>query len=206
MANKKIVVILGSPRKNGNSALLAQSFIEGAEKKGADIETFFLQGMNIKPCSGCDKCIIDSGSGCVINDDMQKIYPSLIAADVIVIASAIYWFNITGQTKLFIDRCYALTKVEGWSYTHAFKGKKIVIILTYGDTDPFTSGAVNALRSYQDCFNYVGAKIVGKIYGSALGAGKIKENKQLMKKAYNLGKEVSSEPKKKVKVKESPLL
>lgn len=194
MVNKKIVVILGSPRKNGNSASLAQSFIEGAEKKDADIETFFLQGMNIKPCSGCDKCITDSGSGCVIDDDMQKIYPSLISADVIVIASGIYWFTFTAQTKIFIDRCYALTKVEGWSYTHAFKGKKIVIILTYGDIDPYTSGAVNALHTYEDCFNYVGAKIVGKVYGSALGPGKIKENKQLMKKAYDLGKSLSSKP------------
>lgn len=190
METKKIVVIMGSPRKNGNSTALARSFIEGAQKKGAEIETFHLHYMNIKPCSGCDKCIIDAGSGCVIDDDMQQIYDAIPTADIIVIASPIYWFNLNAQTKLFLDRCYALSTVIGLSFTHAFKGKEFVIILTYGDADPFVSGAVNALRSLQDCFKYVGAKIVGTLYGSALAAGKIVENQSLMKEAFVLGKKV----------------
>ena len=65
MNNKKIVVIIGSPRRNGNSSALAQSLIEGAQKKGANVEKFIIQEMNIKPCTGCDKCITKSGSGCV---------------------------------------------------------------------------------------------------------------------------------------------
>ncbi len=187
---------MGSPRKNGNSTALARSFIEGAQKKGADIQTFHLHYMNIKPCDGCDQCIINSGSGCVIDDDMQQIYDAIPPADTIVIASPIYWFNLNAQTKLFLDRCYALTTVKGISLTHSFKGKEIVIILTYGDADPFVSGAVNALRSLQDCFKYVGAKIVGTLYGSALAAGKIVENQALMKKAFVLGKKVCKTKKK----------
>lgn len=196
MENKKIVVIMGSPRKNGNSSTLAESFIEGAQKRGADIETFYVHYMNIKPCTGCDHCIIKSGSGCVINDDMQQIYDVIPTADAIVIASPIYWFNINAQTKIFLDRCYALSTVKGFSFTHAFKDKEIVIILTYGDADPFISGAVNALRSLQDCFNYVGAQIVGTLYGSALAAGKIVENKALMKKAFVLGKKIGQKKEK----------
>ncbi|MHA1428386.1 MAG: flavodoxin family protein [Candidatus Helarchaeota archaeon] len=196
MEPKKIVVIMGSPRKNGNSTALARSFIEGAQKSGADIQTFHLHYMNIKPCTGCDQCIINSGSGCVINDDMQQIYDAIPMADTIVIASPIYWFNLNAQTKLFLDRCYALSSVKGFSFTHAFKGKEFVIILTYGDADPFVSGAVNALRSLQDCFKYVGAKIVGTLYGSALAAGKIVENQALMKEAYALGKKVCKKKKK----------
>ena len=190
MEPKKIVVILGSPRKNGNSSTLAGAFIEGAQKREAEIKTFHLHYMDIKPCNGCDKCIINSGSGCVIKDDMQQIYDAIPTADTIVIASPIYWFNLNAQTKLFIDRCYALTTVKGFSFTHALKGKEIVIILTYGDADPFASGAVNALRSLQDSFKYVGAKIVGTLSGSALAAGKIAENKPLMKQAFTLGKKL----------------
>lgn len=185
----KIVVILGSPRKKGNSATLAESLINGAEENGAEVQTFFLQGMDIKPCNACDQCMSSPGSGCVIDDDMQKIYPAVRAADAIVIASPIYWFNINAQTKLFIDRCYALIESGG----HAFNGKNIGLILVYGDTDPFRSGATNAIRSYQDIFRYVGAKIAGLIYGSAMKAGQIQNNKQLMRKAYNLGKKLSLE-------------
>jgi len=183
----KIVVILGSPRKKGNSATLAEALIKGAEENGAEVQTFFLQAMEIKPCNACNQCINNPESGCVIEDDMQKIYPAVRTADSIVIASPIYWFNITAQTKLFIDRCYALIESGG----HAFTGKKIGLILVYGDVDPFRSGATNAIRSYQDIFRYVGAKIAGLIYGTAMAAGEIKNNKQLMDKAYNLGRRLS---------------
>ncbi|MHA1727930.1 MAG: flavodoxin family protein [Promethearchaeota archaeon] len=186
---KKITIILGSPRKNGNSATLAQLLQKGAEEAGAVVDVFFIQGMNIKPCNACDSCITNPGSGCVIDDGMEEIYNSVRSADSIVIASPIYWFNISAQTKIFIDRCYALTGSGG---RHAFTGKKIAIILTYGDTDPFRSGAVNALRSYQDMFRYVGAKIAGVIYGSAMAAGQINNNQDLLDKAYNLGKKLGS--------------
>lgn len=190
MSNKKIVVILGSPRKKGNSASLAESLINGAEKNGAEVQTFFLQGMDIKPCNACDLCL-KPDSGCVIDDDMQKIYPAVIAADSIVIASPIYWFTINAQVKLFIDRCYALITYENSKESHAFAGKNFGIILTYGDSDPFRSGAVNALRMYQDMLRYVGAKISGIIYGTAGGRGQIKSNQELMEKAYRLGKKLA---------------
>ena len=191
MSNKKIVVILGSPRKKGNSASLAESLIKGAEENGAEVQTFFLQGMEIKPCNACDSCL-KPDSGCVIDDDMQKIYPAVISADSIVIASPIYWFTINAQVKLFIDRCYALITInQNSKESHAFAGKKFGIILTYGDSDPFRSGAVNALRMYQDMLRYVGAKISGTIYGTAGGPGQIRSNQELMEKAYRLGKKLA---------------
>jgi hypothetical protein len=71
---------------------------------------------------------------------------------------------------------------------HPLKGKKIGIILTYADADPFISGAVNAIRMYQDIFKYIGAEIAGIVYGSAWKAGEIESNKEVMEKAYELGK------------------
>lgn len=186
---KKIIILKGSPRKNGNSALLAEKIREGAQNKGASVEMFFLHGMNIGMCTACDSCREKSEKNCIIDDDMQILYPKLRKADALVIASPVYWFTVSGQTKVFMDRCYALGGPEG----NALKGKKIGIAMTYADPDPFSSGAVNAFRTFQDGFAYVGAQIEGFVYGSAEGAGDIKSNKAVLKKAYELGEKLGKE-------------
>ena len=96
---------------------------------------------------------------------------------------------MSAQTKAFLDRCYALGGPEGNDLT----GKRIGIVLTYADPDPFSSGAVNAIRTFQDAFRYVDAKLVGMVYGSAWKAGEIKANEELMAKAYELGQQLGSE-------------
>jgi multimeric flavodoxin WrbA len=180
---KRIVVLLGSPRKKGNSARLAEHLSKGAKSKGAKVESFYLNGMNIKPCQGCRSCQKENAKGCIIKDDMQALYPKIKEADVIVIASPVYWFNISAQTKVFIDRCYAI----GVGERNAFSGKHFAFLLSYGDADAFSSGAVNALRSFQDMCDYLGAEIVGMVYGSADQPGEIEKNRGVMKEAYLLG-------------------
>ena len=101
---KNVMIVIGSPRKRGNSSILAKQVASGAEDAGAKVELFFLHGMNIKPCSACEGCRKKRATGCVIRDDMQKLYPKMRAADAIVIASPIYWFTVSAQTKLFMDR------------------------------------------------------------------------------------------------------
>jgi multimeric flavodoxin WrbA len=180
----RVLILLGSPRKKGNSAILAEQIAKGAKAGGAEVETVFLHGMNIKPCQSCYVCQKPDSKGCAIDDDMQIVYRKLLETDAWVIASPVYWFTVSAQTKLFIDRCFALPAYQ----KKVFSGKRIAIAMTYGDTDPFTSGCVNALRTFQDIFRYVGAKIVGMVYGSAMEAGEIKSNGDLMKQAEALGK------------------
>ncbi|MGD8715891.1 MAG: flavodoxin family protein [Desulfobacterales bacterium] len=180
---KKMVIIRGSPRKNGNSASLAKQVEYGAKSMRAETQSFYLHGMNIEPCTACDTCREKPEVNCVIDDDMQIIYPAVRLAEVIVIASPIYWFTVSAQTKLFMDRCYGLWEPQGY----LLAGKRIGIVLSYADPDPFVSGAVNALRTFQDMVNYIGAEIVGMVYGSARRAGEIKRNKELMDSAYRLG-------------------
>jgi multimeric flavodoxin WrbA len=189
MARKKILIFMGSPRREGNSSTLARRIAEGAEAAGAEVESYFLHEMNVQPCDACEVCRDKRETDCILDDDMKDLFPKLRQAEVIVIASPIYWFTVSAQTKLFMDRWYALGGPEG----HSFKGKRFGIILTYADTDPFTSGAVNALRTFQDALNYVEASIVGMIYGSAWEAGEIKKNQALMDKAYELGKQLASD-------------
>jgi multimeric flavodoxin WrbA len=183
MAEKKIVIVLGSPRRNGNSAVLARKAAEGVAAAGGNAESFFLHDMDIGACTACDSCQKDESTLCVLEDDMQLLYRKLLEADGLLIASPVYWFTVSAQTKLFMDRCYALNSPRG----HGLHDKKIGIILTYGDVDPFASGAVNALRTFQDAFGYIGAPIVGTVYGSALDAGEIRKNHELIEKAFQLG-------------------
>ena len=153
MAKKQVVVVKASPRRNGNSAALADQVAEGARAAGAQVEDFYLHGMDIQACDACDACHTEPYRGCIVDDDMQILYPRLLAADAIVIASPVYWFTLSAQAKLFLDRCYALVDADGY----LLKGKKIGIAMAYGDSDPFVSGAVNALRALQDAYRYVNA-------------------------------------------------
>ena len=185
---KKVLVLLGSPRKKGNSALLAKRIAKGAKSVGAKVETLFIHGMKIAPCNSCYACQKPDSKGCSINDDMQSVYKKLLEADAWIIASPVYWFTVSAQTKLWMDRCFALLPRA----KEAFEGKRIAIAMSYGDTDPFKSGCVNALRTFQDAFGYIQACIVGMVYGSAMDAGEITNNEALMKEAEELGKRLIS--------------
>jgi multimeric flavodoxin WrbA len=183
MKTKKVIVALGSPRKRGNTAMLANKLIEGIESAGGTHELFSLHDMHIGPCSACDSCQVAMDTFCVIEDDMQPLYPKILEADALVFASPIYWFSMSAQTKLFMDRLYAFLGPQGNRLTD----KRIGILLAYGDTDPVTSGAVNAIRTFQDAFRYIGAPIVGTVYGSAFHEGDIGKNSEVLESARGLG-------------------
>jgi len=188
MSAKRIVIVKGSPRSNGNSAALADQVAAGAREAGALVECFFLHEMEINACDACDACQTKAYAGCIVEDDMQTIYRALLDADALVIASPVYWFTVSAQTKLFMDRCYALIDEGGYS----LRKKKIGIVMSYGDSDPFDSGAVNAFRTFQDGFRYIGAEIAGFVYGSASNPGEIRDNEAVMAKAFELGKKLAA--------------
>jgi multimeric flavodoxin WrbA len=188
MTRKSIVIVKGSPRKRGNSSILADSLIRGAEENGVQVKEFFIQNLDIKPCNACNACIKKPEKKCIIDDDMQMIYEALRSANALVIASPTYWFNISAQTKLFIDRLYGLVEPD----KNIMRSKKIGIILTYGDSNEISSGAINAINSYKDMFRYIGSEIAGIIHGSASAAGEIKKNQDLLDEAYELGQELTS--------------
>lgn len=184
---QKVLILLGSPRKKGNSAILADKVAEGAKSAGAEVESLFIHGMNIKPCQACWICQKPDTNACTIRDDMQEIFPKLIAADAWVITTPVHWFNMSTQTKLWLDRCFALPNYG----ENAFR-KKIGIAIAFGDSDPYTSGAINAIRSFQDAFRYVGAKIIDIVYGSALDKGAISGNEAVLTAAEKLGKKLGT--------------
>lgn len=97
------IAFLGSPRKDGNTELLLKEAIRGAGETGSSVSIFDLNSMNIRPCQDCGGC---EGTGqCVIDDDMSGIYDAIRSADRIILASPIFFFGLSAQSKIMIDRC-----------------------------------------------------------------------------------------------------
>jgi len=192
MGNSKIVIVKGSPRIKGNSAILAEQVAAGAKAAGAEVESFYLHGMDIQACDACDACQGVADVDCILDDDMQILYPKLREADAVVYASPIYWFTVTAQLKLFIDRCYGMGSDTYEVESHVLAGKRIGVLLTFGGDDPFDAGAINAIRMFQDMFNYIPVESLDIVYGYALDAGEIRKDKDVMEKAHALGKKLAA--------------
>ena len=170
----------------GNSIALSSVTSSVLEKAGIEVKTLFLQKMDIKPCNACDLCKKSNEVTCTFDDDMTAVYPDILDADIIVMAGPIYWFTVSAQTKLFIDRWYALDREEG----NLLKGKRIGVILTYEDDNPLESGAINAIRTFQDTFNYTGSVLAGVVHGSCDKPGEIESNARVMAQAAELGRKL----------------
>ncbi len=187
---KKVLILKGSPRERGNSAALANRAAAGALEAGAQVESVYLHGLDIRPCDGCDLCK-ENGEYCVIEDDMQPLYPKLLEMDALLLASPIYWFTYSAQLKLCIDRWYGL-----WNFKpDLFKDKPVGIILSYGDTDPYTSGAINAIHTFETMFRFLGAPMLDVVYGSLSVQGDAEKQPELMERAYRLGLQLGKEEK-----------
>jgi len=178
---KRVLILKGSPREHGNSSVLAERAANGAKEAGAEVESIYLHGLDIRACDACDLC---SDGVCVIEDDMQPLYPKLAAADSILLASPIYWFTISAQLKLCIDRWYGF---QGNRWMELSK-KKFGVILTYGDTDLYTSGAINAIHTFESMTHFLKSEITGIVHGSLDGAGEAERHPELLKQAFDLGR------------------
>jgi multimeric flavodoxin WrbA len=151
MTTKKVLILNGSPRPGGNSSVLADQVRKGVEDSSGIAEVIYLHGLDINPCDACDSCKGLDGLDCIVEDDMQSLYPKIKEAGALVYSSPIYWFTVSAQTKLFMDRCYGLggDGIEN----HGLAGKKIGVTLVYEGDDPYDAGAINAIRTFQDMFN-----------------------------------------------------
>lgn len=182
---KTIVILNGSPRANGNTAGLVETFRKGAEEAGHTVEVFNLQRMNIHPCLGCMKGGKDAQSPCVQKDDMQRIYPLYENADVLVFASPMYYWSVTAQLKATIDRLFAVT--EKSSEYHTPHQRCVMLIAAEGDT-PDNFEPVE--HYYHALLNQLGWENLGEVYaGGVVRPGDIAGHPAL-DKAYLLGKSI----------------
>ena len=173
---KNILIISSSPRKNGNSQMLCEQFKRGAEEKGHMVTLVRLMEKIIGFCRACDGCMRNGGT-CVLNDDMAEILKLFQKADVIVLATPVYFYGISAQMKTFIDRTYPiwqhLGKKEVYYIISAGLGEDI-IERSLGDLDGF----VEHLEEY---------RIAGRIYATDVMEAGLVKNLDVFEKAYQMG-------------------
>jgi multimeric flavodoxin WrbA len=177
---KKVLVLSSSPRQGGNSDLLCDQFTTGAKEAGNNVEKIFLKDKKINYCTGCGTCIDRSGK-CSQKDDMAEVLDKMVEADVIVMATPVYFYTMCGQMKTLIDRtCSRYTKITN---------KEFYFIVTAADTDKQAmERTLEEFRGFTYCLE--NAKEKGVIYGTgAWDKGEIKKS-DAMNEAYELGKAI----------------
>ena len=178
--NKRVLVLSSSPRRGGNSDLLCDQFIIGSKEAGQLTEKIFLKDKKINYCTGCGTCI-DRGKSCPQKDDMAEVLEKMIAADVIVMATPVYFYTMCAQMKTLIDRtCARYTKINN---------KEFYFIITAADSSKKAmERTLEGFRAFTSCLNRVKEK--GIIYGTgAWNIGEIK-GKPAMNEAYQSGMSV----------------
>lgn len=175
----KIVVLAGSPHKKGTSNTLVSEFVKGAEETGKSVEIIDLAHIDIHPCMGCDACGMNGD--CIQNDKGNEILNKVIEADAIIFASPVYYYNVSSQLKMMIDRFYAKTM--------KITNRRLLagVIMTAWNDDDWTYGAID--KYFDILFDYMHFKDIGRIYGKGCGTVSMMPDKYY-KEAYNLGKNI----------------
>ncbi|MBP3326407.1 MAG: flavodoxin family protein [Coprococcus sp.] len=174
----KVLVITGSPHKNGTTAILAEKFINGATEAGHEVSCFNAAFKNVHPCIACEKCH-NTDTGCAFKDDMEELNPKLLEADAIIFISPIYYYAMNAQIKTVIDRFYA-------NDAALHKNKKAALIVTMADDT--TESADGAIASFKGMTNFLEWDIAGIITGVACGDVDALNKTDYPEQAYALGK------------------
>lgn len=173
----KIVILTGSMRKGGNTDLLAQAFAEGAREQN-QVEVISVADYKVNPCIGCNSCFTREGNQCFQQDDMAVIYEKLKRADILAVASPVYFYGISAQLKAVIDRLHTPMRGE-------FKIKKLVLLLVGAATLPELFDSIKV--QYQLILNYFKLEDAGMVLVRGVrDKGGIKGSEAL-KEAYALG-------------------
>ena len=176
--SKSVLILSASPRKGGNSDLLCDQFMHGAKEAGNHVEKIFLRDKKINYCAGCGACQSNGGK-CVQKDDMAEALDKMIAADVIVMATPVYFYTMNGQMKTLIDRtCSRYAEISN---------KEMYFIMTAAvEEKELLERTLEGFRGFTSCLS--GAMEKGIIYGTgAWKAGDIKGS-AAMTQAYEMGK------------------
>ncbi|MCQ2193338.1 MAG: flavodoxin family protein [Paludibacteraceae bacterium] len=172
----KIVVLSGSPRKGGNTEMLVEAFVEGASLKHT-VEVVSVNDYDLRPCVGCDVCF-GPGNRCPQKDDMALVYEKLAGAEMLVIASPVYFYGLSAQLKAVVDRLHNPIR-------NTFHIRKMALLLVGAATLPELFDSI--LTQYQLCLNFFRLEDAGKVLVKGVREkGKIVDTGAL-REAYDLG-------------------
>lgn len=190
---RSIVIINGSLRANGNTDVIIKSILDGAESTDAFIKQYVLRDKNINDCKGCYYCY--QNNNCSITDDMQEIHLEIQKSDLIILASPMYWWGVTGLMKTFIDRLYLYyPKRNG----HFVAGKKLLVIIPMNVNEKQHGRKVymSEIEPIQMTFKYIfkrlGMDIIDIVFYPGLTAkGDAIKNEEYLNNSYKLGQKLA---------------
>lgn len=178
--NKNVIVISTSMREGGNSDIMANEFARGASDAGHQVEVVSLHNKTINFCIGCLAC--QKNGKCVFNDDADKIVQKMLNADVVVFATPVYFYEMTGQMKTLLDRTNPL-------FASNYQFKDIYLLMSAADSDKSAmDGTKQGVQGWVDC--YSNAKLKGTVFaGGVTGVGDIRGHKAI-DESYLMGKSI----------------
>ncbi|MDD5170145.1 MAG: flavodoxin family protein [Syntrophales bacterium] len=184
----KVIGFVGSPRKKGNTTTIVNEVLRGAQEAGAETKVFNLNQLNIKGCQACYKCMTPEGR-CAQKDDMAALYDEIYSADAVVIGTPVYMFQVTGQTKIFTDRLFALMYLKDGkpgAFRNKLTGKKAVAVYSQGQPD--TSLFTSSFDLHEGVLAFVGLPVKERIVAGGMRAeDAAKGNQAILEKAYAAG-------------------
>jgi multimeric flavodoxin WrbA len=185
MIMKRILAVMGSPRRNGNTHILVSKIIEGAQSGGAAVDELFLGDLTIRECDGCHVCW--KGKECSKDDDMHDIYPAIIKSDVIIFGTPVYWYGPTALMKAFIDRFVYFNCPEN---RQKIRGLSAVLAVPFEEDDLETARGV--IEFFQKSLAYLEIKLLGQIIVPGVGEkGAIRSKSRSLQQAYDLGRKLA---------------
>ncbi|MBS7251765.1 MAG: flavodoxin family protein [Candidatus Freyarchaeota archaeon] len=176
----KVTALVGSPRKKGNTDLLIDKILEGANQVGATTSKLYLYDLTILPCADCRKCY--KTLECAENDDMQKVYEELESSDVIVFGTPLYWNTMTAKMKLLVDR------LRPYTLNNKLKGKKAVLVVP---SDEGEEACGDLIKLFASIINTLGMQFVNILCVKAHEKGEVKNQPQSLEKAYKIGESIT---------------
>ncbi len=178
--SKNVLIITASLRPNSNSDALAAAFADGAKETGNDVETISLKGKTIGFCVGCLAC--QKTQKCVLRDDAVALAEKVKNAGVVVFASPVYYYSVSGLLKTFLDRCNPL-------YPSDYKFRDVYFLATAADTgESAMDGPVKAVQGWVDCFEK--ARLAGTVFGGGVDAPGQIQGHEALEKAREMGRQV----------------
>lgn len=177
----KVVILMGSPRKNGNTALLCKAFADGAREHN-EVEIINVTDFEVSPCKGCNACAKLDGLTCVQRDGMQRLYPILASADVIAVASPVYFYGISSQLKALIDRLHT-------PFRNGFRVKKLALLLAAASSRPTVFDAI--VVQYELIASYFQLADLGRVTVQGVKDEGDVEKTDALQKAYDLGRSIT---------------
>jgi len=175
----RVLGIVGSPRRGGNTEILVDEILAGAAEAGADTEKIILNELNILPCQACDAC--KDGGECVQEDDMSELLKQMDRCRIWVLSTPVYWWGPSAQLKAFIDRWYGANQA-------IFKGRTVILAIPLGSGNKKT--AQHIVGMFNDIAGYLGMNIAATVL--ALGAfklGAVRKHASVLAKARQAGKQ-----------------